>query len=80
MKLVHNSDEGKKNLCNSLSHIVAILCFFPWMKISVLSSQHIIQVLRLIGMCLSCIYTYVYLESIAFLREAILRNVVKGGW
>lgn len=50
------------------------------MKISVLSSQHIIQVLRLIGMCLSCIYTYVYLESIAFLREAILRYVVKGGW
>lgn len=80
MKLVHNSDEEKKHLCNSLSHIVALLCCFPWMKISVLSSQHITPVLGLSGMCLSCIYTYVYLESIAFLREALLRYVVKGGW
>lgn len=51
----------KKNLCNSLSHIIVILCCFPWMKISVLGSQHIIQVLRLIHVFLSCIYTYVYL-------------------
>lgn len=58
----------------------SVFCFFflPWMKISVLSSQHIIQVLRLIGMCLSCIYTCVYLESIALVREAVLRYVVKG--
>lgn len=60
MKLVHNSDEEKKNLCNSLSHIIVILSCLPWMKISVLSSQHIIQVLILINMFLSCIYTYVY--------------------
>lgn len=41
---------------------------FPWMKISVLSSQYIIQVFRLINMLLSCIYTFVYFENIAFLR------------
>lgn len=39
------------------------------MKISVLSSQYIIQVFRLINMLLSCIYTFVYFENIAFLRE-----------
>ena len=79
MKLVHNSDEEKK-LCNSLSHIIVILCCFPWIKISVLSSQHIIQVLRLINMFLSCIYTYVYLGKYClFLREAIIRYLVKKG-
>lgn len=41
------------------------------MKISVLSSQCIIQVFRLINMLLSCIYTFVYFGSIAFLRDAI---------
>lgn len=53
MKLVHNSDE-EKNLCNSLSHIVVILCCFPWMKISVLSSQHNIQVLSIQVLICSC--------------------------
>ena len=37
------------------------------MKISVLGSQHIIQVLRLIHVFLSCIYTYVYLGKYYFL-------------
>lgn len=41
------------------------------MKISVLSSQCIIQVFRLINMLLSCIYTFVYFGSIAFLRDVI---------
>lgn len=41
------------------------------MKISVLSSQYIIQVFRLINMLLSCIYTFLYFGSIAFLREVI---------
>lgn len=41
------------------------------MKISVLSSQCIIQVFRLINMLLSCIYTFVYCGSIAFLRDVI---------
>lgn len=39
------------------------------MKISVLSSQCIIQVFRLINMLLSCIYTFVYFGSIASLRD-----------
>lgn len=38
------------------------------MKISVLSSQYIIQVFRFINMLLSCIYTFVYFENIALLR------------
>lgn len=42
------------------------------MKISVLSSQYIIQVFRLINMLLSCIYTFVYFRSIVFLREVII--------
>lgn len=50
------------------------------MRISILSSQHIIQVLRLINMFLSCIYTHVYLESVAFLQEAIIGYIVKREW
>jgi hypothetical protein len=45
MKLVHNSDK-KKIFAILLSHVVVILYYFPWVKISVLSSQHIIQVFR----------------------------------
>lgn len=49
------------------------------MKISVLSSQYIIQVFRLINMLLSCIYTFVYFGSIAFLREVISGQHSKKG-
>lgn len=69
MKLVHNSNE-EKNLCNSLSYVVFLFCF-PWVKISVLSNQYIIQVFRLITMLLSCIYAVVYFGSYAFLRGVI---------
>lgn len=58
MRLVHNSDEKKKSL-----EFLKSCCYYPvlpWMKISVLSSQHILQVFRSINMFLSCIYTYVY--------------------
>lgn len=41
------------------------------MKISVLSSQYIIHLFRLINKLLSCIYIFVYLGSIAFLRGVI---------
>lgn len=47
------------------------------MKISVLSNQNIIQVFRIINMLLSCIYTFVYLGSIASLRGVIIDNMVK---
>lgn len=71
MKLVHNSDE-KKIFCNSLSHVVVILYCFPGMKISVLSSQHIIQVFRLINVFSSCIYTYVYFGKYCFFKGELL--------
>lgn len=41
------------------------------MKISVLSSQYVIQVFRPINMLLSCIYTFVHFGSISSLREVI---------
>lgn len=50
------------------------------MKISVLNSQPIIQVFRLIKMLLSRIYTFVYFGMYCiFLRRAIHRYIVKKG-
>lgn len=71
MKLVHNSDEEKK----PLQFFKPYCCYsvlFPWMKISVLSSQHIIQVLRLINMFLSYIYTYVYFGKYCLFKGKLL--------